>query len=130
MSCPAETPFQPATGNLLPLLHEVRHALARLAAGQSSTVIDLRGIPFAPGEEQELERLLGRGETRIDIDALGPTEVLETAIGGVWLVTHRNAEGDIVGRFIEICRIPEIVQTPAADIDDGLAEITRMLANE
>ena len=49
------------TGNVEPLLHEIRHALKRLAEGEEGTVIDLRGLPLAPGEEERIEAALGEG---------------------------------------------------------------------
>ena len=44
--------IEAATGNVPPLLHEIRHALKRLALGEAGTSIDLRGLPLAPGEEE------------------------------------------------------------------------------
>ena len=41
------------TGNVRPLLHEIRHALARLAEGEDGTIIDMSSLPLAPGEEVE-----------------------------------------------------------------------------
>jgi len=38
-----------ATGNVEPLLHEIHHALKRVADGKEGTVIDLRSLPLAPG---------------------------------------------------------------------------------
>ena len=51
-----------STGNVVPLLHEIRHALERLVDSGEPTMIDLRGIPLAPGEEDALESALGSGE--------------------------------------------------------------------
>ena len=51
-----------ATGNVVPLLHEIRHALERLAETGEPTVIDLRSMPLAPGEEDAIEQVLGEGE--------------------------------------------------------------------
>ena len=48
-----------ATGNVEPLLHEIRHALKRLANGEDGTVIDLKRLPLAPGEEERIEATLG-----------------------------------------------------------------------
>jgi hydrogenase-1 operon protein HyaF len=88
-------------------LHEIRHALQRVAQGKEGTVIDLRRLPLAPGEEERIETELGKGEVRAELDALGPTLVQETSYAGVWLVTHRNKENEIVARFIEVTRMPE-----------------------
>ncbi|MDX1404111.1 MAG: hydrogenase expression/formation C-terminal domain-containing protein [Woeseiaceae bacterium] len=106
-----------ATGNVTPLLHEIRHALKRLAKGKQGTTIDLRRLPLAPGEEQRIERILGTGEVRAELNALGPTIVQETSFWGVWLVTHRNRDDEIVARFIEVTRIPEILKSQVEDIE-------------
>ena len=111
------------TGNVEPLLHEIRHALKRLAAGEEGTVIDLKSLPMAPGEEQRIESALGEGEVRAELQALGPTVVQETAYPGVWLVTHRNAENEVVARFIEVTRMPEILMAQREDIERGIEKL-------
>jgi len=111
------------TGNVRPLLYEIRHALDRLAKGETGTTIDLRGLPLAPGEERHIEDALGVGEVRAELQALGPTVVQETAYPGVWLVTHRNADDAIVTRLIEVTRMPEILMAQREDIVDGLQRL-------
>jgi hydrogenase-1 operon protein HyaF len=116
------------TGNVLPLLHEIRHALRRLADGGDGTIIDLQSLPLAPGEEKRIEKALGRGEVAIEIDALGPSSIQETVYPGVWLVTHRNTDEEVVARFIEVARIPQLAAAQAADIRTGLDELEETLA--
>jgi hydrogenase-1 operon protein HyaF len=111
------------TGNVEPLLHEIRHALKRLADGEDGTVIDLKSLPMAPGEERRIEEALGEGEVRAELQALGPTVVQETAYPGVWLVTHRNAENEVVARFIEVTRMPDILMAQPEDIARGIEKL-------
>jgi len=118
-----------ATGNVAPLLHEVRHALKRLANGEDGAVIDLQCLPLAPGEEEQIEEVLGQGEVRAEIDALGPTIIQETSYPGVWLVTHRNTEQAVVGRFIEVTHIPELLKSQQADIESGANRLENELKN-
>lgn len=118
------------TGNVEPLLHEIRHALRRLKNGEEGTVIDLKRLPLAPGEEERIEKTLGKGEVRAQVDALGPTVVEETAYPGVWLTTHRNADEAVVARFIEVTRIPELLKSQPADIDAGIAKLESTLETE
>jgi len=118
--------IEAATGNVEPLLHEIRHALRRVREGKKGTVIDLRSLPLAPGEEQRIEETLGQGEVRAELNTLGPTVVQETSYPGVWLVTHRNAEQAVVARFIEVTGIPELLMSQRADIERGL----RLLEDE
>ena len=117
-----------ATGNVEPLLHEIRHALQRVAEGKEGTVIDLRRLPLAPGEEEHIEAELGKGEVRAELEALGPTVVQETSYAGVWLVTHRNKEQEIVARFIEVTRMPELLKSQEADIYSGISRLESELA--
>lgn len=116
-----------ATGNVEPLLHEIRHALTRLADGEDGTVIDLKRLPLAPGEEEKIEELLGSGEVRAEVDALGPTLIQETSFPGVWLITHRNADDVVVARFIEVTYIPELLRSQQADIDAGIDRLENEL---
>jgi hydrogenase-1 operon protein HyaF len=111
------------TGNVEPLLHEICHALKRVAAGEDGTVIDLKSLPMAPGEERRIEEALGEGEVRAELQALGPTVVQETAYPGVWLVTHRNAENEVVARFIEVTRMPDILMAQPEDIARGIEKL-------
>lgn len=119
-----------ATGNVEPLLHEIRHALRRLARGEKGTTIDLQRLPLAPGEEERIERTLGVGEVQAQVDALGPTLIQETSYPGVWLITHKNTDDVVVARFIEVTFIPEMLISQHADIKDGIARLEDELGNE
>lgn len=112
-----------ATGNVEPLLHEIRHALKRLAQGEDGTVIDLRRLPFAPGEEEHLEAILGQGEVRAELQALGPTVVRETSYPGVWLVTHYNNDDAVTAKFIEVTRMPEVLMSQQEDIEISINKL-------
>lgn len=118
-----------ATGNVEPLLHEIRHALKRLVKGEEGTVIDLKRLPLAPGEEERIEATLGLGEVRAEVDALGPTLIQETSYPGVWLVTHRNADELVVARFIEVTYLPELLKSQRADIESGINKLESELAD-
>jgi len=104
------------TRNILPLLHEVKHALNNLINIDEPTIIDLRSIPLAPGEEDKIFSTLGRGEIQAHLEALGPSEIIETRYAGVWIVTHYNDENEVISRFIEISKIPDILASQSEDI--------------
>jgi hydrogenase-1 operon protein HyaF len=112
--------IEAATYNVLPLLHEIRHALAQLLEEGRETVIDLRSIPLAPGEEAAIEQALGEGEVQATLSALGPSEFRESSYPGVWRVTHYNHEGQIVGKFVEVAVVPSLLKSQAEDIAAGL----------
>ena len=122
------TPCSVPTGNLLPLLHEIRHALNSWLDDGTTHVIDLGSIPMAPHEETQLLETLGQGEIQATLSALGNSEIIETGTAGVWLVTHHNEEGVLVGRFIEICHIPAILKSQTEDARFALQVLDNLLA--
>jgi hydrogenase-1 operon protein HyaF len=118
------------TLNALPLLHEIRHALDRLLASGEPTTIDLGSLPLAPGELEKIDAALGTGEVKVMLEALGPSQIYETSFSGVWRITHFNAADEIVGRFIEVTRMPEILPAQEADMRASLELLTRQLGSE
>ena len=116
------------TCNVQPLLHEIRHALSQLLETGLETVIDLRGIPLAPGEETAIEQALGEGEVQAMLSALGPSEFRETSFPGVWVVTHYNRDAQIVGKFVEVARVPSLLTSQIEDIAAGLRRLEERLA--
>ena len=125
MTTPQEvqTPASPFHGNVRPILNEVFHALDKLLGTNEATTIDLASLPFGPGELEHLEALLGTGELSAKLDALGTSSIRETAYPGVWWLEHRNAFDEIVGRYLEITRTPEILSSQDADIIAGRAHL-------
>jgi hydrogenase-1 operon protein HyaF len=111
------------THNVQPLLHEIRHALAQLLDLGNETVIDLRSIPLAPGEEAAIEQALGEGEVRAVLSALGTSDFRETSYPGVWVVTHYNRDEQIVGKFVEITSIPALLRAQTEDMAAGLRRL-------
>ncbi len=110
-------------GNITPILHEVAHALERLLETSEPTIIDLNSLPFGPGELERLEDRLGKGELNAELDALGRSVIRETAYPGVWWLEHRNANDEVVGRYVEITRTPEILKSQDIDIQSGRARL-------
>lgn len=124
----AHNAIETNTGNDILILHEIRHALQRLLESGETTTIDLRSLPMAPGEEAVIEAELGVGELRITLDALGPSTITETRFSGVWLITHFNAEEEILGKFIEVTRIPELIIAQTEDMEHGLEQLQSKLS--
>jgi hydrogenase-1 operon protein HyaF len=123
-----ECPDPPTShGNVTPILHEILHALKRLEQNAETTTIDLRAMPFGPGDEAQLRETLGRGEVAAQLDALGNSEIWETAFPGVWMLEHHNSVGERIAWQIEITRIPAILQTPAEDLAESLDRLDKWL---
>jgi hydrogenase-1 operon protein HyaF len=111
------------TGNILPLVHEIRHALEKLLATGESTAIDLQAMPFAPSELLELKDILGIGEVSAELNTLGKSTIQETSFSGVWWITHFNTNQQLISQTIEICPIPAILMAQQADIQIGLQQL-------
>ena len=118
------------TENALPLLHEIRHALQRLAQNGESTVFDLRAIPFAPGDEERLMSLLGRGELSATLDALGRSKIWETSYAGVWVVEHYSTEDERIALQIEVTDIPSILKSQELDIEESFTRLNDVLMQQ
>ena len=108
-------------GHLLPILHQIRHALERLVTTGEETRIDLQSMPFGPGDLALLTAQLGTGEVTATVDALGPTQVRETAIPGVWLVDYQNSDTQRLSLQIEIAPVPAILRPQPLDLAGSLA---------
>jgi len=115
------------THNVIPLLHEIRHALSQLLEEGKETVIDLRSIPLAPGEEAVIEQALGEGEVQAVLSALGPSDFRETSYPGVWVVTHHNHDDKVVGKFVEVAVVPALLRSQAEDMAAGLRRLEARL---
>ena len=111
------------TWNVKPLLHEVKHALNKLIENSETTIIDLRSIPLAPGEEEKILNTLGCGEVHAQLNALGLSEIIETQYAGVWIVTHYNDEDHVTSRFIEVTNMPDILCSQTEDILDSYSRL-------
>lgn len=116
------------TGNTLPLLHEIRHALVNLLESGKATVIDLGRLPMGPGDEAHLLNILGNGEVVAYIDALGKSIIRETHLTGVWLVEHFDSDAQSIAKFIEVSYVPDLLQAPPEDVRAGLDRLIRRLA--
>jgi len=100
-----------------------------LDSGETS-IIDLRSIPLAQGEEETILSTLGKGEVHARLDILGLSEIYETRYAGVWLVTHYNDDESIVSRFIEITTIPDILRSQAGDMSNALIKLAHELETQ
>ena len=118
------------THNVMPLLNEIKHALDNLIETGKTTIIDLRSIPLAPGEEKKILDTLGQGEVNAQLHALGLSEIIESQYAGVWVITHYNDEDKVISRFIEITTMPEILCSQTEDIMAAYSRLTLSLAED
>lgn len=102
------------------IISEIEAGALHFAETGEETLIDLRCLKAMPEERKILSTLLGCGEVSAIVEALGPTEIRETAVPCVWWVCHRNADEEVVGELIEIAEIPEVMKGDRKAIARGL----------
>lgn len=108
------------------LLQEIDTLLHDLNEQGSSGSVDLRSLPLFPGDYQILKETLGQGEIQITLNSLGPSSIYETAVPGVWWITHRNEDEEVVSEFIEVTRYPAILQTPEEALPEAIARLQEL----
>ncbi|WP_455365459.1 hydrogenase expression/formation C-terminal domain-containing protein [Kaarinaea lacus] len=107
------------SSQVLAILKELQTMLDTLVETGDENYVDIHGMPLLPGEMQSLKQILGTGEVDATIAALGPTHVTETSIPGIWWVTHKNANDEIISEFIEVTDLPEILKTQHHDLHEA-----------
>lgn len=117
-------------GTLLPLLHEIRHALTRLLHQKEETAIDLRNFPLSQQDKQTLFQILGKGEIQAELTALGRSLIWETKLPGLWVVEHYNTDEILLSQSLEVTGVPSILKSPLADIQHGLENLQEWLKGE
>lgn len=118
---------QDATGNAIPLLHEIHHALIKLLQSGQESTLDLQSIPLGPNDERQLLATLGRGEVSAELAAIGKSLVWESRIPGIWFIEHYNSDDQLVGKFIEITLFPSILRSQTTDLQWGLEQLSKQL---
>lgn len=114
---------------LIAVLNELRDLLQTYRQHGSAGSIDLRSLPMFPGDYETLKSSLGEGEINVMINALGPSEIRETAIPGIWWITHKNTENDTIAEFIEVTSLPELIRTPDEDLVDAVEKLEKLITN-
>lgn len=112
------------------VLNDIRILVATFVSSGQTGAIDLRhALPMGPRGYQFLKQTLSAGEVTATINGTARTEIRETAYPGVWWVTHRNRNDEIVTELIEVAAIPEILKSQPEDIRYGLQQLSRRLTN-
>jgi len=111
----------PAVDIVLSILNEIAALLEVLISSGQTNSIDLHRALFGESELVKLRNMLGCGELNAELDCLGLTQIRETAVSGVWWVTHFSDDRRVVGEFIEITTCPEMLSTPAEELASGLS---------
>jgi hydrogenase-1 operon protein HyaF len=119
----------PSSGQVIAILNEIGALLDRLVQHGEQNAIDLRSLPLFPGDYQALKQALGEGEVQATLNAIGPSTLQETAIPGVWWVTHYNENDETVAELIEITSIPELLKTTEPDLQQATQRLQACIDN-
>ncbi|MDY6980701.1 MAG: hydrogenase expression/formation C-terminal domain-containing protein [Pseudomonadota bacterium] len=112
---------------VMAILNELLAKLTALSEQGINDSIDLRSLPMFPGDYEQLKETLGYGEIHVSIDAMGPTEIYETAIPGLWWVSHFNSADENIAEFIEITALPAILKTDEQDLREAGQQLQQLI---
>jgi len=105
------------------LLQELALRVERLLSHGEHGCVDLGRAPMNPRRRRQLRECLGSGQTSAMTCALGVIRVEETAMGGVWWISHHDRQGNLLVELIEIGRFPAILEAQTADIRRGRSQL-------
>lgn len=115
------------TGAAPAVLREIESLLVELIERGTVGRIDLRSLPLSAADLEWLADALGEGEVHARVETVGASDVLETAIFGVWRVRHYDESGTVTADLIEVTPLPEILKTHPADVRAGLARLREQI---
>lgn len=112
------------------ILTELQTKLDSLVKQSLTDSIDLRSLPMFPGDYEMLKETLGYGEIHVSIDAMGPTEIYETAIPGIWWISHFNSDNENIAEFIEITTLPAILKTANEELQHASQQLLELIEHD
>jgi hydrogenase-1 operon protein HyaF len=80
-----------------------------------------------PDGLRTIRDFVGGGEVDATVSGVGPCAFQETGTSGVWWVTQRNTTGDVVGEFVEIAYVPELLKSGHVEVHDAVEDLRRRL---
>ncbi|MGI9321852.1 MAG: hydrogenase expression/formation C-terminal domain-containing protein [Thiogranum sp.] len=110
------------------ILNQITAMLETLISSGQASNIDLQREPLSPQDHAKLRDMLGHGELAAELDCLGPTQIMETGVSGVWWVTHYREDRRVVGEFIEVTTCPDMLVTSAQELASGLSRLRSRLS--
>jgi hydrogenase-1 operon protein HyaF len=121
LTAPEIDPGAPPEGamNVMPLLAEIRHRMARWQPGDDAHVINFSLLPMTPEDMAFLQATLGRGPVAFVSRGYGACRVTATGARHVWSVQYLNAMDTVILDTLEIVDIPAAVLAAAEDFQDS-----------
>lgn len=102
------------------VIDDIERLLEDYRAFGHAGAIDLRWLPLLPGDLERLREILGTGEVKATIAALGESTAEETALQCVWWITHRGTDDAMIGHWIEITEVPSLLRSDRSSIPYAL----------
>lgn len=110
------------------LLSELHGSLELLVSQGQSSIVDLRTLPPLGVEGyQFLREALGEGEVSATISSFGRSTIQETAVSGIWWVSHYKQDDELLTEFIEVCYFPEVLKSQKDDVAIGIEKLSDLL---
>ncbi len=119
-----------ADGIFLSVMNEIAAMLEALITSGQTDSIDLHRAPVGAHDRARLRDVLGQGEIEARLNCLGPTRIQETAVSGVWWVTHYSDDRRVLGELVEVTTCPELLSTSPVDLHAGLKLLHTRLSAE
>lgn len=123
-----EAPDSGLSGNAWPLMMEIADMVRRLVENDETSAIDLSALPLTPADKDWLRERLGSGQIHVNLEAEGVSTLDETACPGVWWITHRDTRDRVMAEFIEVTRVPDLVQAHPEDVKIGLGYLEGVIS--
>jgi hydrogenase-1 operon protein HyaF len=117
-------------GGVTAILSELVRLLEGVARGEPPASIDLRSLPMSPEDRTHLQLLLGEGEVRASVNALGVSRIRETQVTGVWWVEHFDRGDELLAESIEVARVPEILMCALDEIAAAAINLRKRIENK
>ncbi len=112
------------------ILHELERMLEALLSTGAEDSMDLRHSPLAPPAYQQLKDTLGKGEVTADITSLGRTTIRETAVPGVWWITHIGDDERVLGEFLEVTACPHLLKSQPEDLELAITRLQERVSRQ
>ncbi len=105
--------------NVMPVLVEIRDAMANRAANSAPHIVNFSLFPMTPSDMAFLQATLGEGPVHLVSRGYGYCRVFATAARGVWSVQFTNSMDTVVLDTLEVCDVPAVVLAADEDFRDS-----------
>ncbi|WP_052808148.1 hydrogenase expression/formation C-terminal domain-containing protein [Methyloterricola oryzae] len=106
---------------VLALLNEIDAKLSSFIDKGEESTLDLRMLVRSSPDISLIHSILGRGEVAAVVTTSGNSEITETSVPCLWWVIHYDVNNHVLGTFLEIAEIPNLLRSDRGSVAHGLA---------